>query len=74
MAAARRSSHTRSIHGVRWKVKDPVSCGLVLPWSGLEQVAHDGDPARAAHALGRLQGIRETEDSMATGDQNPDQL
>jgi hypothetical protein len=59
---------------VRWKVKDPVSGGLVLPRTRLEQVAHDGDPSGAAHALGRLQGIRETEHLMATGDQNFDQL
>jgi hypothetical protein len=62
------------MHGVRWNVKDPVSGGLVLPRTRLEQVAHDGDPSRAPHALGCLQRIRETKYSMATGDQNLDQL
>jgi hypothetical protein len=62
------------MHGVRWKVKDPVCGGLVLPRPRLEQAAHDGDSSGTARALGRLQGIRETEDLMATGDQKLDQL
>jgi hypothetical protein len=68
------SSQARPTHGVRWNVKDPISGGLVLPRPRLEKVAHDGDPSGAAHAFGRLQGIRQTEDLMATGDQKLDQL
>jgi hypothetical protein len=55
-------------------MKDPLSRGLVLPRTRLEQAAHDGHPSGAAYAVGRLHGIGETEYSMATGDQNFDEL
>ena len=66
-------SDARPVHGIRREVKDPVRCSLVLPRARLEQVAHDRDPPGAAHALGRLQGVREAEDAMPAGDQNLDQ-
>jgi hypothetical protein len=55
-------------------MKDPVSGGLVLPRTRFEQVAHDGDPSCAAHALSRLARPRETEYSMASGHEELDQL
>jgi hypothetical protein len=62
------------MHGVRWKVKDPVCDDFVLPRTRLEQTAHDGDRSGAAHARGRFQGTGKTEDLMTTSDQNFDQL
>jgi hypothetical protein len=58
---------------MRWNMKDPVSRGLVLPRTRLEQVAHDGYRSGPTHALSRLHGVRETEYWMATGHEDLDQ-
>ena len=58
MRGAARPSHARPIHGVRWKVKDPVRCGLVLPRTRLEQVPMTGPPARRTRSAASRESVR----------------
>src|SRR6185503_18993307 len=55
-------------------MKDPVSPRLVLPLTGLEQVAHHGYRAGTTQALRGLRAPRETEHLMATRREDLDQL
>ena len=66
--------HAPPAQRVRRKVEHPVGSGFVLPLTGLEQIAHDGDRAGAAHSLRRLQRTREADHRMAAGHQRRDQL
>ena len=55
-------------------MKDLVSRRLVLPLTGLEQIADCGDRAGTTHALRGFRALRETVDLMAAGHEELDQL